>query len=512
MFAFENTLNDALNQLNQFALFARIQNVAYGVLFISVLISVYQAFAGGGDVRKLAVALIKYVAISLTLASYDQTFRLINSSVLQVAHIINDTAGAGDVLVIWQQQMSASWQATGFLTIWQAIESSFNLSIINLLLSLVAYIIYPFAYALFIFFYSLYGTILYVIGPLVISVLPILGVGQIARQFMTNFMIFNCWAILYAVMNVLLKAINIHNVAAMGTNFLGQFDGIASETLLSLVSILYAISIALIPKIASRIFTGDVGGTMSAMQTALGQTVRVATAGIAGVVGGLAAARAASAGGSVGTLGGSTATQSAIQSAPPTPPAPPAGSAGLRHTLPPAPPDAPGSSGSKASVPGGQPKGPATRAQGTFARTSSGGIVRAGVAKADSPKVPLGTMPSATVFDMSLADGLYSWDGTTSTNDRRSETTGAKATQGASPWALGGNTAGEKQPAPSLGNAIGDSKPESTAAGSAGAAKSRPAKPGRYSGFNIYHAGGYYSGFAMGLALDALRELRQKDK
>ena len=45
-------------------------------------------------------------------------------------------------------------------------------------------------------------------------------------------------------------------------SFLGQFFGLVVNTLIGLVSVIYALAIALIPFIASRIVKGDVGATM----------------------------------------------------------------------------------------------------------------------------------------------------------------------------------------------------------------------------------------------------------
>jgi hypothetical protein len=71
-------------------------------------------------------------------------------------------------------------------------------------------------------------------------------------------------------------------------------------------------------------------------------------------------------------------------------------------------------------------------------------------------------------------------------------------------------SASMRQPPPSSGNAVGGSRPASPAApGRSPEGKSKPVTPGRYPGFDIYHVGGYYSGFAMGLALNALREMRK---
>ena len=52
------------------------------------------------------------------------------------------------------------------------------------------------ALVVFAFFYTLYGCVLYVLGPLVLALLPMAGVGQLAKRYATNLMIWNAWGIL----------------------------------------------------------------------------------------------------------------------------------------------------------------------------------------------------------------------------------------------------------------------------------------------------------------------------
>jgi hypothetical protein len=45
-------------------------------------------------------------------------------------------------------------------------------------LLVVAYLLYALAMIVFCFFYTLFGAVLYVVGPLVLALIPISGVGQ----------------------------------------------------------------------------------------------------------------------------------------------------------------------------------------------------------------------------------------------------------------------------------------------------------------------------------------------
>jgi hypothetical protein len=117
---------------------------------------------------------------------------------------------------------------------------------------------------MFSFFYSMYGAMLYVVGPLVLALYPAFGVGQLARTFMVNLLIWNSWGILYAVMSQLLtimSAGSLTSIFSAGT-FGGAFQGASQMLLISLSSILLSLMIAVIPFIAKRIISGDVGSTL----------------------------------------------------------------------------------------------------------------------------------------------------------------------------------------------------------------------------------------------------------
>ena len=93
---------------------------------------------------------------------------------------------------------------------------------------LLAYIIYAMMVVIFAFFYVLYGCVLYVLGPLVLALLPMAGVGQLAKSYATNLMIWNAWGILYATFGSLITAIQFNRVdEVMNQGFLqGFFRGI----------------------------------------------------------------------------------------------------------------------------------------------------------------------------------------------------------------------------------------------------------------------------------------------
>ena len=287
MFFYETTLQRALNGIEGTAMLPTILSVSYSILLISFLFGVYQAFARGGDTRVLGITCIRYLAMGIGLVAYSAVFRSFNDMFNQLAHFIDNNSGAGDAFRSWFSQLSAYWTDNGSPITWQLLTTTLA-AFLNLLLMVAGYIIYPITYTLFAFFYALYGSILYAVGPLVLALYPVIGIGQMARTYLINLMIFNGWGVIYTILGTLLAAINVNQVSDLMSDqsFLGQFFGLGANTLIGLVSIIYALSIALVPFIASRIVKGDVGATMLTLIATAYTAARVVPAGASGAAGG----------------------------------------------------------------------------------------------------------------------------------------------------------------------------------------------------------------------------------
>src|SRR5260370_24306414 len=76
-------------------------------------------------------------------------------------------------------------------------------------------------------------------------------------------MIWNPWGILYAIFGSLITAIQFNRVdTVINPGFLrGFFLGSSESTILGLVSVFYALALGLIPFIAKRAISRDVGST-----------------------------------------------------------------------------------------------------------------------------------------------------------------------------------------------------------------------------------------------------------
>jgi hypothetical protein len=320
VFLFEQMFNTALNGINSAGLMSTILTVAYGILLASLLFSAYEAWVRGGDVRALGVSAVKYLTLGLLFlnggAVYDSVVRAVLGAFNQIAHTMAG-AGPNDVFTNWKTELVAAASSGTFLNV---ITGSIA-GLLSALLLLIAMILYPVSYAIFTILYALYGTILYTTGPLVLALLPTMGLGSLARRYAINFMMFGAWGLIYGVFCRLAIALNMNSMAAItgAGNLGGLLTGATAEVLLAAASILFSVCILLIPFLAKRIVEGDLGSTML---TVLGTAAAMAQAAVATASGASEGfGRTASSGDGTGSAG----TGSVVPSGAPPAPPPPAG-------------------------------------------------------------------------------------------------------------------------------------------------------------------------------------------
>jgi hypothetical protein len=298
-----------LNGIDQQGITAAVLQIAEVVLILSLLWAVYEAYASGGDVRYLGVAAIKYLVLGLVFLNYPSAFRAVNGMFNGVADGIYNLSGGLDVIKNWDNSLAQAWQTNPnwFSSIWNWVTGGIS-AIVAGLITLVGYLILPFTYTLFTLFYALYGSILYVVGPFVLALIPSRGLGQLGRTYFVNMMIFQCWGLLYAILQALMTALQITDPMQFNGSFLQAFVGASQMIVMSVASVLLSIMVALIPFIASRIVRGDIGSTLMTVVSGV-MTAGAVASGLAFNGGsGLAAGRQAPSGGPPSpTSGGSRA-------------------------------------------------------------------------------------------------------------------------------------------------------------------------------------------------------------
>jgi hypothetical protein len=209
-------------------------------------------------------------------------------------------ASGGNVLQNWGTDLQAQFTQDGTQQLWGLITGSIA-GLIDGLLIIVAYLLYPIVVVIFGFFYIFYGSVLYIFGPIVIALMPLGGANRLAKSYIENIFVWNAWPILYGGFGALITAVQMGQVGQMlnQNDFLGGLGNLEGSFLIGIVSIVYSLAIAVIPFIAKRIVSGDVGSTAAAM---VGTAVTALTAGAAGIEGAMAGVAAAGAGSSGGNL------------------------------------------------------------------------------------------------------------------------------------------------------------------------------------------------------------------
>jgi hypothetical protein len=318
VFYFQQLLNTALGGIDATNVIATVTNMAFAILLIGFLVGLYQAVLRGGDLQALAVTAIKYLVVAMIIANWSTVFRDVNGSFNTVASFIGNSSGAGDMFINWMTQLQQQAQTNPNLSFWDIITGD-SAGTTTVLMLLVAYVVYALAIIVFCFFYTLFGCVLYVLGPLVLALIPVSGIGQLGKTYAINVMIWNAWGILYAVFGALITAIHFNQVNdVLGNGFLGFLRGVPDSVILGLVSIAYALAIALVPFIARKVISGDVGSTAFAFVRAGAMAAGAALAGASGFAAGSSSAAAGSGSGTAGA-GASASGSSMIASSTPPP-------------------------------------------------------------------------------------------------------------------------------------------------------------------------------------------------
>src|SRR5262249_8204873 len=288
MFFFQSMFQQVYSGITGSNILNAVMTIAQRILLLTALFGVYEAYSRGGDVRSLALVGVRYLFMGLLLTQYPAVFSTVNDAAANLAQQI----APNDVFTTFRTEAVNWWGSLPAAGAWWKLVIGGAAGLVSTVIQVIAVIIFPITYTLFSFFYSMYGAMLYVVGPVVLAMYPAFGIGQIARTYMVNLLIWNSWGILYAVMSQLLtlmSAGSLTSIFASGT-FGGAFQVASQMLLLSLSAILLSLMIALIPVIAKHIVSGDVGSTMF---TAL----RAATAALGAVGAGVSAMAGAWAGG-----------------------------------------------------------------------------------------------------------------------------------------------------------------------------------------------------------------------
>ena len=249
---------------NVSSILGNIQNVAYTLVGVLLILGVYEAFARGGNMRDLLVHVLKCAICIFLITNWTAFFTDITTNgVFKIAGSLGGTdfykalgtgqdglTGIGDMLT---NQQSFSWTGLG---------KDLALLINDGAIGLAVFAYYIIYYAFEILF-TAWGLILYALGPLLVAMLPSSFVAPIGKQYLQSLGQWLLWPILYTVIGTLSTSINTYQstITVNGANNFAQ----------AIITLIFILMMAVIPFIAHSFIKGD-------FANAAGTTMRMAMA------------------------------------------------------------------------------------------------------------------------------------------------------------------------------------------------------------------------------------------
>jgi hypothetical protein len=300
-------LQSALNGLNASNLTGVLSGVAYAILLMSFLWGVYESFLQGGDVRGFCVSLLKYAVTTLVIQNWSQVFQDGVNGFGAIASAIIQNSVNEDLVSSWTQQLqtyyatqSATGLTNGLEALWH-LGSSLGTALINLLLMVVALVIWPISIEVFALLYCLWGAVLYSIGPPVLALMPSTGFSRITKNYIQSVLIWNMWVVLMAVFWAMLWAMNLTSISTLlnTDGLLGYLEGVDASLLVSISTLLLSICSLLIPFVARHILHGEFGAVGGALMLLTRRITAIGAAAFSAATGAIPAGR-----GGASSLGG----------------------------------------------------------------------------------------------------------------------------------------------------------------------------------------------------------------
>ena len=464
---FENFLQTAVSGIQGSGVIAGMMNVAYVIMLVGFLWEVYQSALHGGDVKGLGKSMVKYLATALVVQAWPTVFVDVNHAFVNSGAWMTTQGGAGNVLDTWMSNLKDQFNQQGFQHTWNLIAGEMA-GLIDAILIFIAYLLYPIVTVIFGFFYLMMGSVLYIAGPLVISLLPLGATNRLAKAYIENVFIWNAWPLLYGALGLLISAVHLDNMQQIlsSQGFLGALNGMEGSFLVGLISIVYSIAIAAIPFLAKSIVNGDIGSAARQMIAAATTAVAAGTAAFAGASAGMAAAKASSAGGASGTNGALNAASNASSArgsnqpatAQPAPPAAPSNSPASQQ---------PSSASSEATAtPSVGDNSPAQEPNASQSSQSSGGEKSPGAPAGEGvcPPSSAGEKAAAANTSMAASEGAALQRIQESGSEGKSRDADEPGTNGEGPAPVSAGATGSSSsgsPARSSGNQASRSQRES---------------------------------------------------
>lgn len=314
MFFYDSFFNQALTALGGTAL-TSVQTVSYMILGITFLLSVYEAFARGGDTRQLMMGFLKYVIAAVAIQNWSAVFNDIHTGMESIAWAITSQ----DYVSLWQTNYATFLQNNTEST--TAGIAAFMANFVSDSTRIVVALLFGVAVILFDFIYAIWGCVLFVLAPLLIATMPSINLAGFGKKFLTGLAEWCMWPILYAVFAAMAFGINSADVSSIAAskNYADIVAGTSNVYLISIMSLVVALCLLFIPFLAHFLigasFDGAAATFVAMAKMAGGNVAALASAGGGGASeGGTGGGGGSSSGGGGGPAqGGGVAVASGRQ-------------------------------------------------------------------------------------------------------------------------------------------------------------------------------------------------------
>jgi len=284
MFFYDSFFNQALTALGGTAL-TSVQTVSYMILGITFLLSVYEAFARGGDTRQLMIGFLKYVIAAVAIQNWSAVFNDIHTGMESIAWSITSQ----DYVSLWQTNYATFLQNNTASA--AASVAAFMANFVSDSTRIIVALIFGVAVYLFDFIYAIWGCILFCLAPLLIATMPSLHLAGFGKKFLTGLAEWCMWPILYAVFAAMAFGMNSADVTSIAAskNYADIVAGTSNVYLISIMSLVVALCLLFIPFLAHFLIGASFDGaaaTFVAMSRMMGGNIAAAASAGGGASGG----------------------------------------------------------------------------------------------------------------------------------------------------------------------------------------------------------------------------------
>lgn len=243
-----------------------IQSIAFGVLAVMLVLSVYEAFARGASIRDLVANLAKYAACAVVIQQWLPIFTSFSTGLSSIAMSLD----AGNFVSTFQTMYSNQIQGVSIVGItgidWMAL--------VDYVWLIASMLIFYVVLILFEILYTCWGLILFAIGPFLIALLPSQATASWAKNYIGKTAEWAAWPILYALLEKLTESLNLTTWAKLASTFpnptLGNsLAGTVNEIQAGIIGIVFVALMILIPFVAHFLIQGDFTGAIGAIKNVL---------------------------------------------------------------------------------------------------------------------------------------------------------------------------------------------------------------------------------------------------